>query len=289
MISILGILAVIGAVVGGFLMAGGHLLVLVQPSEFVVIGGAALGSMLIANSPKQIITMLKQLAKLPTKGPSKKDYLDLLTMMYEILNLARRDGLMGLESHVETPKESTIFKKYPKVVANHHAMTFLTDTLRLVISDANLAPHDLDELMEIDLDTAHEEHAKPSKILQVVGDALPGLGIVAAVLGIVITMGHISGPPEEIGHHVGAALVGTFLGVLMAYGFLQPLSSNLGSKAEEEGRFLIAIKQVLLAFHKGSMPATAVEFARRSIPSEVRPGFAELEKACSASRSSGSK
>lgn len=285
MVAIVGILVVIGAVIGGFLMAGGHLAVLVQPSEFVVIGGAALGSMLIANSPKQIITMFQQLAGLPKSGPQKQDYLDLLTMMYEILNLARRDGLMGLESHVESPKESAIFQKYPKFIANHHAMVFLTDTLRLIISDANLAPHDLDELMEIDLHTAHEEHSKPSKILQIVGDALPGLGIVAAVLGIVITMGHIDGPPAEIGHHVGAALVGTFLGVLMAYGFLQPLSANLATKSEDEGRYLLAVKQVLLAFHKGSMPATAVEFARRSILSEVRPGFSELEKACSASRS----
>ncbi len=287
MVAILGILAVIGAVLGGYLMAGGHVLVLFQPAEFVVIGGAAIGSMLIANSPRALTATLKQLARLPASGPSRKDYLELLTMMYEILNLARRDGLMGLENHVETPKESAIFKKYPKFVSNHHAMTFLTDTLRLVISDANLAPHDLDELMDIDLETAHHEHSKPSKILQVVGDALPGLGIVAAVLGIVITMGHIDGPPAEIGHHVGAALVGTFLGVLLAYGFLQPLSTNLGSKAEEEGRYLLAIKQVLLAFHKGSMPATAVEFARRSILSAQRPGFAELEKACSASRSSG--
>jgi chemotaxis protein MotA len=285
MIAILGIMAVIGAVVGGYLMAGGEMLVLVQPSEFVVIGGAALGSMLIANSPRSLVLLLKRLGKITASGPSKADYLDLLTMMYEILNLARRDGLMGLESHVENPKESAIFKKYPKFVRNHHAMTFLTDTLRLIISDANLAPHDLDDLMDIDLETAHEEDSKPSKILQVVGDALPGLGIVAAVLGIVITMGHIDGPPAEIGHHVGAALVGTFLGVLLAYGFFQPLSTNLGSKAEEEGRYLLAIKQVLLAFHKGSMPATAVEFARRTILTAQRPGFAELEKACSASRS----
>jgi chemotaxis protein MotA len=261
------------------------MLVLFQPSEFVVIMGAAVGSMLIANSPRSISEMLKQLTKFSSSGPTKKDYLELLTMMYEILNLARRDGLMGLESHVENPKESAIFKKYPRFVANHHAMTFLTDTLRLIISDANLAATDLEDLMEVDLETSHEEHSHPSKILQVVGDALPGLGIVAAVLGIVITMGHIDGPPEEIGRHVGAALVGTFLGVLLAYGFFQPLSHNLGTKAEERGRYLLAIKQVLLAFHKGSMPATAVEFARRSILSAERPGFAELEKACSAARS----
>lgn len=289
MMVIVGILAVIGAVAGGYLMAGGQLLVLLQPSEFVVIGGAAIGSMLIANSPRNIAAMFQQLARITAAGPNKKDYLELLTMMYEILNLARRDGLMGLEGHVESPKESAIFKKYPKFVKNHHAMTFLTDTLRLIISDANLAPHDLDDLMDVDLETSHEEHGRPAKILAVVGDALPGLGIVAAVLGIVITMGHIDGPPAEIGHHVGAALVGTFLGVLLAYGFMQPLSANLGSKAEEEGRYLLAIKQVLLAFHKGSMPATAVEFARRSILSEARPGFAELEKACSASRSSATK
>src|SRR6185436_2402620 len=173
---------------------------------------------------------------------TKKDYLDLLTMMYEILNLARRDGLMGLESHVETPKESAIFKKYPQVVRNHHAMTFLTDTLRLIISDANLAAHDLDDLMDVDLETSHEEHSKPSKILQVVGDALPGLGIVAAVLGIVITMGHIDGPPAEIGHHVGAALVGTFLGILMSYGMIGPIATAMEARIADESYYCICMK-----------------------------------------------
>jgi chemotaxis protein MotA len=283
-LAIVGAVVVLGAVIGGFLMAGGHLAVLNQPNEFVVIGGAALGSMLIGFSPKAIKDLLKQLAGITKGGPSKKDYIDVLVMLYELLNIARRDGLVALESHVEKPESSSVISKYPSFAKNHHALHFMADTLRMMISDAGVEAHDLDALLDADLATHHHEAGAPSKILSTVGDAMPGLGIVAAVLGIVITMGHIDGPPEEIGHHVGAALVGTFLGVLLAYGFMQPLSANLAAKVEAEGAYFLAIKQVLLAFHKGSVPAIAVEFARRSIPSEARPGFGELEQACRAAR-----
>jgi chemotaxis protein MotA len=283
-LAIVGAVVVLGAVIGGFLMAGGHLAVLNQPNEFVVIGGAALGSMLIGFSPKAIKDLLKQLAGITKGGPSKKDYIDVLVMLYELLNIARRDGLVALESHVEKPESSNVISKYPSFAKNHHALHFMADTLRMMISDAGVEAHDLDALLDADLATHHHEAGTPSKILSTVGDAMPGLGIVAAVLGIVITMGHIDGPPEEIGHHVGAALVGTFLGVLLSYGFMQPLSANLAAKVEADGAYFLAIKQVLLAFHKGSVPAIAVEFARRSIPSEARPGFGELEQACRAAR-----
>jgi chemotaxis protein MotA len=283
-ISIVGILVVFGSVLGGFLMAGGHLIVLLQPSEYVVIGGAALGSILIANGPSVIKATMTQLSGLPKSGPSKKDYLDLLVMSFQLLSVARRDGVMALESHIENPEESSIISQYPSFTRNHHAVHFLTDTMRLMISGSDIAPHDLDAMLDIDMEVQHHEHGKPSRMLQVVGDALPGLGIVAAVLGIVITMGHIDGPPEEIGHHVGAALVGTFLGVLLSYGFVQPLSANLANKADEDQVYFQALKQILLAFHKGSLATTAVEFARRSLPSTVRPEFAELEDACRAAR-----
>jgi chemotaxis protein MotA len=281
------VLVVIGAVIGGFLMAGGQLLVLNQPSEFVVIFGAALGSVLIGFPVKSIKDLVGQLVGLTKSGAGKKEYIELLVMLYELLNIARRDGLVALESHVEHPEKSAVISKYPSFVKNHHAVHFMADTLRLMISDAGVEAHDLDAMLDADLETHHHESTVPSKIMATVGDAMPGLGIVAAVLGIVITMGHIDGPPEEIGHHVGAALVGTFMGVLISYGFMQPLAANLAGKADAEGRYFVAIKQVLLAFHKGAVPAIAVEFARRSIASEVRPGFSELEQACRAARSGG--
>ena len=267
-------------------MEGGKLLVLFQPAEFLIIGGAAFGAVLIGNGPTVLKTLFGQLLSLQKTGPTKQDYLDMLVMLYELLNVARKDGIVALESHIEHPEESKIIQKYPSFIKNHHAVEFLSDTMRLIISGSGVPPHDLDALMDVDLETHHEEKSKPSKVLQVTGDSLPGLGIVAAVLGIVITMGAIDGPPEEIGHKVGAALVGTFLGVLLSYGFVQPLSNNLAGKTAEQGRYLLALKQVLLAFHKGSVAAIAVEFARRSIFTDVRPGFTELEEACRATKKS---
>lgn len=287
MLSIVGVLVVLGSVIGGFLLAGGQLLVLNQPNEFIVIGGAAIGTLLIGFSPKALKDLFKQLAGVTKGGPSKKDYVDMLVMLYELLNIARRDGLVALESHVEHPEKSAVISKYPSFAKNHHAVHFMADTLRMMISDAGVEAHDLDAMLDADLESHHHETGVPAKMLSTVGDAMPGLGIVAAVLGIVITMGHIDGPPEEIGHHVGAALVGTFIGILLSYGFFQPLSANLSSKVEAEGQYFLAIKQVLLAFHKGCVPAIAVEFARRAIASEVRPGFSELEQACRAARSGG--
>ena len=285
MIAFIGIGVVIAAIIGGYLWEGGKMLVLFQPAEFLIIGGAAGGALLIGSGPKILKTMISQLASLPKSGPTKKDYLDLLAMLYELLTVARRDGIMALEGHIEHPESSAIIGKYPSFANNHHAVSFLADTMRLIISGSGVQAHDLEALMDIDLETHHEESTKPSKVLMVTGDSLPGLGIVAAVLGIVITMGAIDGPAEEIGEKVGAALVGTFLGVLLSYGFVQPLANNLEGKAEENARYFIALKQVLLAFHKGCVAAIAVEFARRSIYSDVRPGFTELEEACRATKS----
>jgi chemotaxis protein MotA len=206
------------------------MLVLFQPAEFLIIGGAAGGALLIGSGPKILKTMISQLAGLPKSGPTKKDYLDLLAMLYELLTVARRDGIMALEGHIEHPESSAIIGKYPSFANNHHAVSFLSDTMRLIISGSGVQAHDLEALMDGDLETHHEESTKPSKVLMVTGDSLPGLGIVAAVLGIVITMGAIDGPAEEIGEKVGAALVGTFLGVLLSYGFVQPLANNLAGK-----------------------------------------------------------
>lgn len=286
MLALAGIGVVFFSVIGGFMMAGGHLMVLIQPSEFVVIGGAALGAVLIANGPTVIKQLISQLTTIPKPGMSKREYLDMLVMMFELLNVARKDGVMALESHIEHPEDSSVINKYPSFAKNEHAVRFLSDTMRLIISGAGIEAYDLDELMEIDLEAQHEDAIKPSRVLQTMADGLPGLGIVAAVLGIVITMGAIDGPVEEIGHHVAAALIGTFLGILLAYGFVAPLSANLAIKAEEGQKYFLALKQVILAFHKGSVPAIAVEFARRSLPNEVRPGFTELEAACRDSKNS---
>jgi len=286
LVAFVGIAVVGGAIITGFLMEGGHMLVLFQPAEFLIIGGAAFGAILIGNGPTVLKTLFSQLLTLQKSGPSKRDYLDLLVMLYELLNVARKDGIVALESHIEHPEDSAVIKKYPSFTKNKHAVEFLADTMRLIISGSGVQPHDLESLMDIDLETHHEEKSKPFKVLQVTGDSLPGLGIVAAVLGIVITMGAIDGPPEEIGEKVGAALVGTFLGVLLSYGFVQPLANNLSNKTDEQNRYFIALKQVLLAFHKGAVAAIAVEFARRSIFSDARPGFTELEEACRATKSS---
>jgi len=204
-------------------------------------------------------------------------------MMFEMFNIARKDGLIGLESHVEHPEESEILQKYPKFLKDHHAVAFFADTMRVIISGA-VQPHDLDDLMDDDIEAIHEEEARPSDALSAIADALPGLGIVAAVLGVVITMAAIDGPPSEIGHKVGAALVGTFLGILGSYGFVGPLAASLKHRLNDSKQYLTCMKHALLSFHKGVAGVIAVEFARRSLYMEVRPGFTELEDACNATK-----
>ena len=212
-------------------------------------------------------------------GYKKQDYLEILVMMFEIFNVARKDGLIGLENHVEHPEESEIFKRYPKFLKNEHAVHFFVDTMRVIISGA-VQPHDLEDLMDNDIEAVHEEELKPSQALGTTADSLPGLGIVAAVLGVVITMAAIDGPPEEIGEKIAAALVGTFLGILGCYGFIGPLSTSLKHRVSDNKQYIGCMKHALLSFNKGVAGVIAVEFARRTLSAEVRPGFTELEQAC---------
>jgi chemotaxis protein MotA len=266
-------------VLTGFVMEGGHVLALNQPMEFLIIGGAALGSLIISTPVSVIKGIVTQLKTILSGGYKKQDYLDLLVMMFEIFNVARKDGLVGLENHIEHPEESAIFQRYPKFLKNHHALSFFADTMRVIISGA-VQPYDLEDLMDNDIETQHEEESRPSNALATVADSLPGLGIVAAVLGVVITMAAIDGPPEEIGNKIAAALVGTFLGILGCYGFVGPLAVSLRHRLNDNRQYLVCMKNALLSFNKGVAGIIAVEFARRSLYAEVRPQFLELEQAC---------
>ena len=279
MFIFIGALVVFGSVLGGFVLEGGHILALNQPLEALIIGGAALGALFISTPFQVVKAIISQLIGCMGGGLGKKDYLELLVMMFEIFNIARKDGLIGLESHVEHPEESEIFQRYPKFLKNHHAVNFFADTMRVIISGA-VQPMDLEDLMDNDIEIMHEEEERPSSALNSVADALPGLGIVAAVLGIVITMGVIDGPPEQIGHKVGAALVGTFLGILGSYGFIGPLAGAMKHRLNDDKQYLTCMKLALLSFHKGVAGTISVEFARRSLFAEVRPSFTELEDAC---------
>jgi chemotaxis protein MotA len=243
----------------------------------MIIGGAALGAFLVS-TPAKIVkaTFVDILGAF--KGPRYKsdDYRATLSLIYELLNKARRDGFMALEDHVEKPADSAIFGNYPKVLSDHHLLDFITDCLRLMIG-SNIEPHELEPLLELELEKHHHEAMAPAHALSKVSDGLPGFGIVAAVLGIVITMGSIGGPIEEIGHHVGAALVGTFLGILLAYGFVAPLSAAMEARAEQDSRIFESVKTALLACLRGYNPKIALEFARKTLPSNVRPSFSDFE------------
>ncbi|MBD3170447.1 MAG: flagellar motor stator protein MotA [candidate division Zixibacteria bacterium] len=282
MISLIGFAVVTCSVIIGFLWHGGHLMVLFQPSEFLIIGGCAGGMLLVSVNPKVLKELLNQIKGILGAGYTPESYKNLLIMLYEVFDIARRDGIVALEAHVEHPEESEIMKKYPEFISDHNAVNFFVDTMRLIIS-GGMSSHDLEALIDEDLETLHEERSEPPMILAKVGDALPGFGIVAAVLGVVITMGAIGGPAEEIGHKVAAALVGTFLGVLGAYGFVQPLATNLEGQVKANSRYYICMKQAMLGFFKGMAPSIAVELGRRSIYEDMRPSFLELEQSCRAS------
>jgi chemotaxis protein MotA len=275
---ILGFLVVLFAVFGGFAAHGGDLMVIWQPYEYIIIGGAALGSFLIANPPRVVLTVFKSIPKLLQGSKYKReDYLDLLALMYKLFTKARKEGLMGVENDIEEPENSELFQAHPRVLADHHAMEFITDYMRLIIS-GSMNPHELDALMDLDLETHHEEAHKPSHAVYRVADALPGFGIVAAVLGIVNTMGAIGGSIEVIGMNVAAALVGSFLGILLAYGFVGPTSAALEARAQEEGKFLQCVKACILANVQGYSPQVAVEFGRKTMEGAMRPTFLELEE-----------
>lgn len=277
MFVIIGILVVLGGVLGGFALEGGPFLVLMQTAEFMIIGGAALGALLIS-APVKVLTLIiqKVLGSLKGTGISKQTYLDLLRLMFEVFQMSRKDGLIALESHIEKPEESSIFSNYPAFLKNHHLLSFMCDTFRLVIL-GGVPAHDMEALMDTDIETHHGEGSQPGMILQKIGDAMPGLGIVAAVLGIIITMQAIGGPAEEVGEKVAAALVGTFLGILISYGFVQPLATNLDMSNEEDSKVFETIKAALIAFAKGFNPIVCAEFARRTIPNDYRPTFQEME------------
>jgi chemotaxis protein MotA len=279
MLLLVGALIVIGSVIGGFMMHGGQVLVLNQPTEFIIIGGAGLGSVVISTPIKVLKALIGQLKGLLGSSPGKSDYVDLLAMMYQLFRVIQQSGIMSLESHVEKPGESPILSRYPKFLGRHESASFLADSVKVMIL-GGISAYDLETLMDEDLQVHHSEALKASSAVNKVSDAMPGLGIVAAVLGIVITMGIIDGPPAEIGHSVAAALVGTFLGILVSYGFLGPLATSLEHRVEDEGRYELCIKAGLLSVYKGLPPAIAVEFARRVLPHDVRPSFEETEAAC---------
>ena len=283
MFIIIGSIVVVVCVLGGFVLEGGQALALWQPLELLIIGGAALGSLLIATPLTVIKAMIKQITGVFGSGLKKQDYLDLLVMMFEVFNVARKDGLVGLENHIEHPEESEIFQRYPKFLKNHHALAFFSDTMRVIISGA-VQPYDLEDLMNNDIDVHHAEVSRPADTLNTTADSLPGLGIVAAVLGVVLTMAAIDGPPEEIGHKIGAALVGTFIGIIGCYGFVGPLAASMRHRLNDTHQYLVCMKNALLSFNKGVAGVIAVEFARRSLYDEVRPDFLELEEACNESK-----
>lgn len=275
MFGIMGIVVVFGAIIGGYLMEHGNLKVLMQPAELVIIAGGAIGTVLIANP----ITVLKGIADglgavFANSKFDKTAYLKILTQLNTMMQKARREGLAGIETDVEKPEVSEIFREW-----EHPVRDFVCDTLRVAMAGGS-TPHDLDQLMELDMEVHHLEAQQRVNALSTVADALPGLGIVAAVLGVVITMGALGGPPEEIGHKVAAALVGTFLGILLCYGLLGPMASRMGKIADEEGHFYHTVRVGIVAFLKGSSPLIALEFARRVAPGHARPTFQELETAC---------
>lgn len=277
MLIIIGTIVVLVGVVVGFTMAGGHLAVLLQWSEFITIGGAVIGSLLISAPMSTIKKMIGAIPKaLAGKHDSKKDYLELLKSFYELFLVAQRDGLLAIEKHIEKPKESEIIARNKKFIANPVAMSFFCDTLKVMLS-GGVPPYELESLMDTEIETFEMESHPIPALLNKVGDALPGLGIVAAVLGIIVTMGSINDGAEKVGHHVAAALVGTFLGVLMSYGFVGPLAANIEHMIEGEIRYLVTIKSAIVAYAKGNPPIVAVEIARRTIFSDARPSFSELE------------
>jgi len=280
MFAIIGIVLVFAAVIGGFLMEKGHMAVLVQPAELLIIAGAATGTLLVANPMHIIKGVAAGLAGVMKGSPfTKQRYLSTLKMMYQFLNKVRKEGLLCVEMDVEKPKESSIFKNYPEFLKDRHAVDFLCDTLRTAIT-GGVEPFDMDQMMELDMEVHHHAAMQPIDALSTVADALPGLGIVAAVLGVVITMGALGGPPEEIGEKVAAALVGTFLGILLCYGVVGPLSANMRKTADEHDEFLHVLRVLVLSFLKGSAPMIAIEMGRRAVPAHVRPSFDEMEKTC---------
>ena len=276
-IQILGSIVVVGCVIGGFVLEGGHVLALWHPTEILIIVGSGLGAFLTSN-PTKVVKQSFSGALGVIKGPryNREDYVQILKCMYDILVKIRKDGLMAIESALDA-KDGGLFKNYPKIKADHHLTDFITDCLRLMVG-GSLDPHELESLLELELETHHAAAHLPAHAVQQVADAMPGFGIVAAVLGIVNTMSALEGADTAtIGHKVGAALVGTFLGILVSYGFIGPIASSMGHAANEEGRAFEVVKMALVASVRGYVPSVAIEFSRKLLISELRPTFGDLE------------
>ncbi len=280
MLSALGIVIVIVAVFGGYWLENGDLRLLMQPAEFVIIWGAALGSLIVATPLPVIRRVFSGMGKVFRADPyNKAFYLATLKLLFQLFHKGRMQGLVALDTHVERPRQSDIFRAHKTVLANHSAVGFICDTLRFAVT-GGVPAGDIDQMVETDLEVQAEHNRQPVHSLTTIADALPGLGIVAAVMGIVITMGSLGGPPEELGAKVAAALVGTFLGVLTCYGFVSPLAEAMNAADESEGAYLRALKEGLIAFIKGHPPVVAMEFTRRAVPHDVRPTFSEMERRC---------
>ena len=277
MFVIIGYAIVIGSVLGGYALGGGHLAALMQPLELLMIGGAALGAFVISNPTKTLKATLAALPKcLEGSKFTKARYMELMALLYEVLTKARKEGLMSIEADVEAPESSPIFSKYTSLANDHHLIEFVTDYLRMMIS-GNLNAHEIENLMDNELETHHHEGAVPAHAIQTVADGLPAFGIVAAVMGVVHTMGSVGKPPSELGIMIAHALVGTFLGILLAYGFVGPLAKLIEAKLEESSKELQCVKVTLLASMQGYAPPIAIEFGRKVLFSTERPTFSELE------------
>ncbi|MDH5600277.1 MAG: flagellar motor stator protein MotA [Gammaproteobacteria bacterium] len=275
---IIGLVITCACIITGYVAAGGFLGALWQPFEILIILGGATGAFIVANPASVVTGTLKGILGLFKGQKYKKEtYMELLGLMFKLFSKARKEGLMALEDDIENPHESEIFKEVPKLLANHHLIDFICDYLRLMVG-GNMNAFELESLMDLELETHHHEAEAPSHALQTMADGLPAFGIVAAVMGVVITMGYISEPPEVLGHHVGAALVGTFMGILMGYGFAGPMAASMGEQAKEEGLIFGCAKTCIIATLNGYTPQIAVEFGRKALTGNLRPTFIELEE-----------
>lgn len=278
MFAIIGFIVVLVSVIGGFLIEKGNLHVLFQPAEYMIIFGAATGALLIGSTPKVLAMIIKGIPRIfINKGNSKDDFLDLLLLMYKIFQKMRKEGLIAIESEVNEPEKSPLFMAHPNILKNKIIVDFICDNIKMMLT-SNMPAHELDTLMENEIEVLSKEALSPASSVGRIADSLPGLGIVAAVLGVVLTMGKIDQPPAVLGHSIGAALVGTFLGVLACYGFVGPMAANLEHQAKEQEILLNVIRLSYVSYIDGNAPQIAVEIGRRAVPSQVRPGFEELQK-----------
>ena len=282
MFIIIGWVVVIVCVIGGYMAMGGKLAPLWQPFELVIIGGAGVGAFITAN-PKFVLGKAGYAFKAALRGPkyNKDDYLELLSLLYAIFKLAKTKGMLAIEAHIERPEESSLFSAFPRFSADHHALEFLCDYLRMMTLGTD-NPHELADLLDEELETHHAEDALVQSAYQTMGDGFPALGIVAAVLGIIKTMGSITEPPEVLGKLIGGALVGTFLGILLAYGFVSPLAASMSATFQADAKYLGCIRAGLLAHVSGYVLAVSVEFARKALWHKDRPSFYEVEEAVAA-------